>query len=74
MDIRKISVGSDYKSAMHYVVGQRVLGGSYAIHLIKFYEDFQEFKIWIIDDEGVILCWKYFNHNVPISVELNINL
>ena len=36
MDIRKISVGSDYKSgAMHYIVGQDVLGGTHKIHLIQ---------------------------------------
>ena len=36
MDIRKISIGSDYKSgAMHYIVGQDVLGGSHKIHLIQ---------------------------------------
>lgn len=28
MDIRKISIGPDYKSgAMHYIVGQEILGG-----------------------------------------------
>lgn len=28
MEIRKISIGADYKSgAMHYIVGQDVLGG-----------------------------------------------
>jgi len=26
MDVRKISIGADYKNAMHYVVGQKVLG------------------------------------------------
>jgi hypothetical protein len=37
MDIRKISVGPDYKSgAMHYLVGQVILNGSYVIHLIKY--------------------------------------
>ena len=37
MDIRKISIGPDYKgSAMHYIVGQRVLGDTNEIHLIKF--------------------------------------
>jgi len=36
MDIRKISIGADYKSgAMHYIVGQSVLGGSHQIHLIQ---------------------------------------
>ena len=35
MDIRKISIGPDYKSgAMHYLVGQPVLGGNYTIHLL----------------------------------------
>ena len=29
MDIRKISIGADYKSgSMHYIVGQDVLGGN----------------------------------------------
>ena len=36
MDIRKLSIGADYKSgAMHYIVGQDVLGGSHKIHLIQ---------------------------------------
>ena len=40
MDIRKISIGPDYKSgAMHYIVGQEVLNGSYKIHLIKNYSN-----------------------------------
>ena len=30
MNIRKISIGPDYKSgAMHYLVGQDILGGSH---------------------------------------------
>ncbi len=46
MDIRKISIGSDYKSgAMHYIVGQEVLGGSHTIHLIQGSE--RSYKIWI---------------------------
>ena len=37
MDIRKISIGPDYKSgAMHYLVGQDVLNGTHKIHLIKY--------------------------------------
>ena len=36
MDIRKISVGPDYKSgAMHYLVGQDILNGNFHIHLIR---------------------------------------
>ena len=42
MDIRKISIGQDYKSsAMHYIVGQEILGGKYVIHLIQYVEQVQ---------------------------------
>tara|TARA_R100001163_G_C5054004_1_gene190562 strand:+ start:243 stop:467 length:225 start_codon:yes stop_codon:yes gene_type:complete len=73
MDIRKISIGSDYKSgAMHYIVGQEVLGGKYFIHLIQ--EDLanQSFKIWILKSDEVLL-WKEFKTTLPISLEYNIN-
>ena len=74
MDIRKISIGPDYKSgAMHYIAGQSVLNGSYKIHLIKYYEDNDSYKIWIEDQEGLIVCWKEFSSTIPVSVEFNIN-
>ena len=48
MDIRKISIGADYKSgAMHYIVGQEVLGGSYTIHLIQYVSESESYKIWV---------------------------
>lgn len=73
MDIRKISVGPDYMSgAMHYLVGQDVLGGKYTIHLIKYYEDTESFRIWIEKDDEVVL-WKEFNRVMPVSIEYNIN-
>lgn len=73
MDIRKISVGPDYKSgAMHYIVGQDVLGGTYKIHLIKYYPESDSVKIWIENDK-VVRCWKEFKSTVPISIEFNIN-
>jgi len=51
MDIRKISVGPDYKSgAMHYIVGQDVLSGSHKIHLIKFDSELNSYKIYIEDN------------------------
>jgi len=71
MDIRKISIGADYKSgAMHYIVGQEVLGGKYAIHLIQ--QETESYKIWIIKDEEVLL-WKEFKCTMPVSLEYNIN-
>jgi len=72
MDIRKISIGPDYKSsAMHYIVGQEVLGGDYRIHLIRSEED--GIKIWIEKEEEVFL-WKRFTITMPVSIEYNINL
>ena len=71
MDIRKISIGADYKSgAMHYIVGQPVLGGSHTIHLIQSTE--QSYKIWIQKEDEVYM-WKEFLSTLPISLEFNIN-
>jgi|TARA_R100001480_G_scaffold11353_6_gene19923 hypothetical protein len=73
MDIRKISIGPNYKSdAMHYIIGQEVLGGKYFIHLIQYVERSDSIKIWI-QREGEILLWKEFNSNMPVSIEYNIN-
>ena len=73
MDIRKISVGPDYKSGvMHYLVGQVILNGSYVIHLIKYDIDRDSILIYIQNDDEVLL-WKEFTSTMPISVEYNIN-
>lgn len=68
--IRKISIGSDYKNAMHYIVGQVVLGGSHVIEEIVEYDE--GYGIYIKSD-GVILEWKRFK-NLPVVIEYNINL
>ena len=73
MDIRKISVGPDYKSgAMHYIVGQDILNNSHKIHLIQQDKTSQSIKVWIQREDEVLL-WKEFNSNMPISIEYNIN-
>jgi|TARA_R110000744_G_scaffold333476_1_gene438878 hypothetical protein len=73
MDIRKISVGPDYKSgAMHYLVGQEILNGKYFIHLIQQNLDDQTIRIWI-QRKDEILLWKEFSSHVPVSIEYNIN-
>ena len=73
MDIRKISVGPDYKSgAMHYIVGQQVLNGSFTIHLIKFDADRDSIVIYIEDEVGIRM-WKEFSETMQISIEYNIN-
>jgi len=73
MDIRKISVGPDYKSgAMHYLVGQNVLNGAYKIHLIKYDSVLHSYKIYIEEDDVVVL-WKESSSAMPVSIEYNIN-
>ena len=72
-DIRKIAIGPDYKGgAMHYVVGQEVLGGSHSIHLIKMNTKLQSIVIYIENKKGEIFLWKEFNSKMPISIEYNI--
>lgn len=74
MDIRKISVGPDYKSgAMHYIVGQKVLGDTYEIECIKYDHVKDSIKIYIINEKKEILIWKEFNSAIPTSIEFNIN-
>jgi len=73
-DIRKIAVGPDYKGgAMHYVVGQEVLKGTYVIHLIRYDHNEDSFKIWIESAyKKEVMLWKQFV-NMPVSIEYNIN-
>jgi hypothetical protein len=72
-DIRKISVGADYKSsAMHYIVEQKVLNNQYTIHCIKRDKHRNSYKIFIIKNNEVYL-WKEFGQNMPVSIEYNIN-
>lgn len=74
MDIRKISIGLDYKNgAMHYIVGQPVLGDSHWIHLIKYNDTKQSILIYIINEKEEVVLWKEFTATVPISIEYNIN-
>mgnify|MGYP003131670796 CR=1 FL=1 len=72
MDIRKISIGADYKlSAMHYIVSQEILGGSHTIQLIK--EVDEAYQIWIVNKSNEVYLWKEFRKTLPISLEFNIN-
>jgi hypothetical protein len=74
MHIRKVSIGLDYKSgAMHYILGQPVLGETNKIHLIKYDNQRQSIKIYIINEKEEIVLWKEFTSTVPITIEYNIN-
>ena len=69
MDIRKISIGSDYKSgSMHYIVGQEVLGGKYKIHLIQAKTSTQSYKLWVENNVKEIILWKEFLYTLPITL------
>lgn len=72
MIIRKISVGADYKNAMHYIVGTPVLDKYYTIESILFNEEYESYLIYIRKEDEIML-WKSFNRNLPISVEYNID-
>lgn len=73
MHIRKVSIGVDYKSAMHYILGQSVLGETNKIHLIKYDDQRQSFKIYIINEKEEVVLWKELTSTVPITIEYNIN-
>lgn len=69
--IRKISIGSDYKTdAMHYSLSQEVYGG-HEISLIYHEEESDSYVIYI-KKGSEILPWKKFNKNMAISVEYDL--
>lgn len=71
MVIRKISIGSDYKNSMNYVVGQKVISDQYSIHEIR--QLAEGIEVWVISLENEIVKWKSFNSTMPVSIEYNIN-
>tara|TARA_B100001248_G_C27251017_1_gene393800 strand:- start:172 stop:393 length:222 start_codon:yes stop_codon:yes gene_type:complete len=66
--IRKISVGADYKNAMHYIVGQQVMNGSYEIAEIN--QEENSVSIWVKKGNEIIK-WKDVSNN-PIIIEYNL--
>ena len=70
-NIRKISIGSDYKNdAMHYSVGQEVYGGHVICNIISDSND-GDYLIYIEKNKEV-LPWKKFNKNMAIAVEFDL--
>ncbi len=70
-NIRKISIGSDYKNdAMHYSIGQEVYGGHTICDIIG--DDNEgEYLIYIEKNNEVLPC-KKFNLNMSIAVEFDL--
>ena len=70
-NIRKISIGSDYKNdAMHYAIGQQVYGGHEIYHILFEASD-KSYNIYI-KKKNDILPWKKFNSRMAISVEYDL--
>ena len=70
-NIRKISIGSDYKNdAMHYSVGQEVYGGHTICDIVSDETD-GEYFIYIKKNDEV-LPWKKFNSHMAIAVEYDL--
>ena len=68
--IRKISIGKDYKNdAMHYAVGQEVYGGHTIANIV---EEEEKYSIYITKKD-MIMPWKDFNKNMSISVEYDLS-
>jgi len=56
---------------MHYIINQKVVDGSYTIHLIK-REMNGNICIWIQKND-IIVLWKEFNSSMPMSIEYNLD-
>tara|TARA_R110002020_G_scaffold397675_1_gene607786 strand:- start:184 stop:408 length:225 start_codon:yes stop_codon:yes gene_type:complete len=70
-NIRKISIGSDYKNdAMHYSVGQEVYGGHIICDILSSDKE-GEYLIYIKKDNEVV-PWKKFNSQMAIAVEFDL--
>ena len=69
--IRKISIGTDLLKAMHFIVGQRVLGDTHTINRIEV--SVVGYDVWIINDDNEIVKWKHINQYVPVTVEYDLN-
>jgi len=66
--IRKISIGIDYKDAMHYSLNQTF--GGMAIVAIKQINP-SHYEIWIKNTDKELLLWKQIV-NVPVVVEMDL--
>jgi hypothetical protein len=71
--IRKISIGPDLKTAMHYQVGTKVSGNSKEISDIIKEDKF--FDIYVREiDEDVKMIWKSFNIDSVSHIEYDTSI
>lgn len=71
--IRKISVGPDYKDAMHFQIGQTVIKGKASINTIIKNPTNGQIDIYVESGDEIHL-WKSINSTIPVSLEYDIEL
>ena len=70
--IRKISIGPNYKEAMHYIVGATCLRETHVISDIKNTSS-GVYEIWIGNDNSELQLWKKLE-GMPLSVEFHVEV
>lgn len=66
--IRKISIGADYKDAMHYTAGQPF--GGMTVDTIKQITP-EHYEIWIKNKDNELLLWKQVI-GMPVVIEMDL--
>lgn len=65
--VRRLTAGPDYKTGMHYIAGNEVIGGKATIEFI-IKNNSGDWEIWINKAGEGIMKWKTFE-NVPVHIE-----
>lgn len=71
--IRKVSIGPDYKDAMHFQTGQTVIMGKATIENIIRDPHSLEISVYILSKDEYHL-WKSFSKDIPVVIEYDIDL
>lgn len=67
--IRKLTVGTDYKNAMNYTVGQTVYGGH---TIVGIFDEGDKFTIYI-ESDGLDKMWKDVYKSMGVSAEFDLD-
>lgn len=70
--IRKISIGPDYKNAIHYTIDQGIINGTHTVNSIKLNID-GSYTIFVENTDHEVYQWKTISSTVPVIVEHNID-
>lgn len=70
--IRKISIGPNYKEAMHYIVGASCLKETHTISDIRNPSN-GVYEIWIVNNIEEFQLWKRLE-GMPVSIEFHVEV